>query len=481
MRCSGGAYVGGLCEGKKIFEADGPRHVRSKSLVVQRVGAHKTAGGNKRKMQSGVSAGTIFEARPRHVRSKSPVVQRVGAHKTAGGNKRLGGFFGSVSFGRRGGAYVTALGVGKVNQSGPSTGAYAEIMGPSLERSKSPIVPRTGAHKTEAGTNRPGGLVGPTAPGPKQVGSQKGLKTFKPGFRGKRGLVIGPKGGISSPREEKRLEVGGSPSGEVCSLADPACLCVRGPYPKGQEGRFGLGETSGFESCWEVGMGAVATVCSSTGISHQDHEEVGGSAACSFALVEVASESPEEFEPEALCILANGSRLETVPSDDFSPPIFSVFGRPLLSGDSSGLGDVHEYEALGEMEPLRVVSVDGREWGKGLAVAPTEGGQAVGGLGSLREESSKVSPDCTGYNSWEDSSLIKFSEYLGVTTAGFEEEILELLRKMEIQQQGDKRKGHPIETRRERELRKLECTINYNGKGQTRGGRDRGNFLLKLK
>ena len=482
MRCSGGAYVGGLCEGKKIFEADGPRHVRSKSPIVQRVGAHKIAGGNKRKMQSGVSAGTICEADgPRHVRSKSPVVQRVGAHKTAGGNKRLGGFFGSVSFGRRGGAYVTALGVGKVNQSGPSTGAYAEIMGPSLERSKSPIVPRTGAHKTEAGTNRPGGLVGPTATGPKQVGSQKGLKTFKPGFRGKRGLVIGPKGGISSPKEEKRLEVGGSPSGEVCSLADPACLCVRGPYPKGQEGRFGLGETSGFESCWEVGMGAVATACSSTGISHQDHEEVRGSAACSFALVEVASESPEEFEPEALCILANGSRLETVPSGDFSPPIFSVFGRPLLSGDSSGLGDVHEYEALGEMEPLRVVSVDGREWGKGLAVAPTEGGQAVGGLGSLREESSKVSPDCTGYNSWEDSCLIKFSEYLRVTTAGFEEEILESLRKMEIQQQGDKRKGHPIETRRERELRKLECTINYNGKGQTRGGRDRGNFLLKLK
>ena len=132
-------------------------------------------------------------------------------------------------------------------------------------------------------------------------------------------------------------------------------------------------------------------------------------------------------------------------------------------------------------KPLRVVSIDGREWGKGIAVAPLEGVQAVGGLGSLREEPSKVSPDCMGYNSWEDSCLIKFSEYLGVTTAGFEEEILELLRKMEVQQQGDKRKGYPTETRCERELRKLECTINYNGKGQTRDGRDRGNFLLKLK
>ena len=244
---------------------------------------------------------------------------------------------------------------------------------------------------------------------------------------------LGPKGVMSSPKEEKRLEDGGSPPGEVCSLVDSACICVRGPYPNVQEGRLGLGETSGFESCWEVGMGAVSSDCSSTGISHQDHGEEGGSVASSFALVEVVSECLEENEPESLCILAKGSRLETVPSVDFSPPIFSVFGRPLLSGDSSGLGDFHEYEALGELEPLRVVSVDGREWGKGIAVAPTEGGQAEGGLGSLRKEPSKVSPDCMGYNSWEDSCLIKFSEYLGVTTTGFEEEILELLRKMEVQ------------------------------------------------
>ena len=292
---------------------------------------------------------------------------------------------------------------------------------------------------------------------------------------------LGLEEAISSPIEKNRLEDGGSPSGEVCALVDSACICVRGPYLNVQEGRLRLGEISGFESCWEVGMGAVSRDCFSTGILHQDNGEEGGLVACSLALVEVVSECPEENEPEPLCILTKGSRLETVPSVDISPPISSVFGRPLLSRDSSGLGDFHEYEALGEMEPLRVVLVDGREWGKGIAVAPLEGVQAVGGLGSLREEPSKVCPDCMGYNSWEDSCLIKFSEYLGVTTAGFEEEILELLRKMEVQQQGDKRKGYPTETRCERELRKLECTINYNGKGQTIGGRDRGNFLLKLK
>ena len=128
-----------------------------------------------------------------------------------------------------------------------------------------------------------------------------------------------------------------------------------------------------------------------------------------------------------------------------------------------------------------MVSVDGREWGKGIADALMEGDQASVGLGPLREEPSNVRLECMGYNNWEYSCLIKFSEFLGVTTAGFEEEILELMRKMESQQQGDKRKGYPIETRCERELRKLKCTINYSGKGQNRGGRDRGNFLLKLK
>ena len=61
---------------------------------------------------------------------------------------------------------------------------------------------------------------------------------------------------------------------------------------------------------------------------------------------------------------------------------------------------------------------------------------------------------------------------------GYDEEILELLRKMVSQQPGNKRKGHPTESSNERELRKLECTINYSG---NRGGRDRGNFFAEVK
>ena len=99
----------------------------------------------------------------------------------------------------------------------------------------------------------------------------------------------------------------------------------------------------------------------------------------------------------------------------------------------------------------------------------------------MKEKADKIRPECMGYDNWEDSCLFKFSEFLGVKTVGFEEEILKLMRKLEGQQEGDKRKDYPTETRCERELRKLECTINYSGKSQNRGGRDRGNFLLKLK
>ena len=131
---------------------------------------------------------------------------------------------------------------------------------------------------------------------------------------------------------------------------------------------------------------------------------------------------------------------------------------------------------MGEMEPLRVVSDDGREWGEVTAGALMEVDQETVGFGPQSEELPYVRPECLGYKNWEDSCLIKFSEFLGVPTVGFVEEILELMQKMVSQQPRDKRKGNPIESRCEMELRKLECTINYNGKGQNRGGRDMGIF-----
>ena len=136
---------------------------------------------------------------------------------------------------------------------------------------------------------------------------------------------------------------------------------------------------------------------------------------------------------------------------------------------------------MGDIELLRVVSADGIEWGEKTSEALTDADLEIEGLGNLSEEGPKTRSECLGYDNWEDNYLIKFSEFLGIPTVGYDEEILELLRKMVSQQPGNKRKGHSTESRSERELRKLECTINYSGKGQNRGGRDRGNFLLKLK
>ena len=264
------------------------------------------------------------------------------------------------------------------------------------------------------------------------------------------------------------------------------------------------------------------------GGSGQGNGDEGFSDGRSLALVEAGSMRPEVADPKALQIHPEGSRFDTLSSVDVSSSLFFVFSLPLLSGGSSGLGDFWEHESLGDMEPLRVVSGDGREWGKGIVNALMEDVQDSVGLGALKGESANVRPECSGFNNWEDSCLFKFSEYLGVTmagfeeeilklmrkmeaqqvedkrkgyatetrceilkrrfseylgvtTAGFEEEILKLMRKMEAQQVEDKRKGYATETRCERELRKLECTINYSGKSQNRGGRDRGNFLLKLK
>ena len=152
---------------------------------------------------------------------------------------------------------------------------------------------------------------------------------------------------------------------------------------------------------------------------------------------------------------------------------FSVFGRPLLLGGNSGLGD----NAL----PLRVVAADGKEWGPdslyGIIAEVEETG-----AGKHREEDQCESAEHWNYGSWESSCLVKFSEFLGFSTKGFEKEILKLLRNLVDSQNLSKEKGSLTVSKSERELRRLRSTINYNGSRSNKGGgRDRGNLLLKLK
>ena len=334
----------------------------------------------------------------------------------------------------------------------------SKFFGPISNRSKSQTGQRVGCGlKKLKQLHRPkvitGGLDGPVSNGPKKAGISTCPRTLKEDAVGHRGVdkvlnvaYVFPKGSTYVSKAEKRMGVRGSRLGAVASLdslTDPAWICARDPLLIAQESSPNLGGSTGFESCWEEGLGAATSDCPLIG-SHQVQEfqeEEGCPDVRSFDIVEAGTRCPEEDEPEALRIQVQGSRFETVFPNVFSPSSFSVFGRPLLSGDSSGLGDFQEYEALGEMEPLRVVTTDGREWGKGVAEGLTEGGQTTVGLGSLCEEPSVVNLEGKGYNAWEDSCLIKFSEFLGVTTAGFEEEILELMRKwmfgsMEIKGRG---------------------------------------------
>ena len=185
----------------------------------------------------------------------------------------------------------------------------------------------------------------------------------------------------------------------------------------------------------------------------------------------------EEEVAEVLRRRSCGFRYETE-SPSISSSLCSVFGRPLLSGGPSGC---LEDEELGDLAPLRVVTADGMDWGEKTSKEFSDTIIVTKSCGDGEEVGAEIRTKCLGYEKWEDSCLIKFSEFLGIPTVGFDAEILELLRKMVSQQPGNKRKGISAELRSERELRKLECTLNYNGKGQNRGGRDRGNLLLKLK
>ena len=159
--------------------------------------------------------------------------------------------------------------------------------------------------------------------------------------------------------------------------------------------------------------------------------------------------------------------------------LFSVFGYPLLPGGFSGLGGTIGDE---DLEPLRVVAADGREWGLNCSDVKIEVGEELGVAGQRTEEAQNESSETWTYENWESSCLAKFSDFLGFPTKGFEKEILELLRNLVASQKIGKEKGNLTVSKSERELRRLKSTINYNGKKINKGGgRDRGNLLLKLK
>ena len=159
-------------------------------------------------------------------------------------------------------------------------------------------------------------------------------------------------------------------------------------------------------------------------------------------------------------------------------PSLSFFGRPLFQGGSSGLGGMGGVHGPGqEVEgvlPLEMIAANEIK----------EGSSQEGLLVEYRQEEGIVEATplaVEGYEKWEDSMLVKFSEFLGFTTEGFESQIIELMRQMVKTQNKGPRPGQTPISRCERELKKLECTLNYGGQRSGKSAnRDRGNLLLKL-
>ena len=157
---------------------------------------------------------------------------------------------------------------------------------------------------------------------------------------------------------------------------------------------------------------------------------------------------------------------------------FSVFGRPLLLGGCSGVGGVYGVK---ELEIMRNEGGEVEVRGKMAEGEIIAVGEDVEDEARSEEGGQIESTGAERYDSWESSSLAKFSEVLGFSTKGFEKEILELLRNLVASLKSGKVKGNTTVTKSERELRRLKSTINYNGKQSINGGgRDKGNLQEKL-
>ena len=123
-----------------------------------------------------------------------------------------------------------------------------------------------------------------------------------------------------------------------------------------------------------------------------------------------------------------------------------------------------ENERELSVSPLRVLLAEGWDFEKG-----------VGGSFPIREgRDGRVEEEGGDVESWRYSCLAKFCHCLEMPIEGFEGEILKLLNRMKERRErfervsGKKRKGQRS-SRFDRELKKLECSVNYSGSRGDRG------------
>ena len=170
--------------------------------------------------------------------------------------------------------------------------------------------------------------------------------------------------------------------------------------------------------------------------------------------------------------------------------LLSFRDRGLLSSSSSFCGEknedvmaVRDLVALegpyvvneeGRADPLRIIEVDGREreisFDMEKNIKGSKGGEmTVEVTGRVSEEDNR-----SVLGSWMNGDFINLCKCLGMPTEGFEGEILLLLRRMEERKifkggvAEKKRKGQKV-SKSERELKKLECSVNFCGTRKSAG------------
>ncbi|RVW88421.1 hypothetical protein CK203_043840 [Vitis vinifera] len=95
-----------------------------------------------------------------------------------------------------------------------------------------------------------------------------------------------------------------------------------------------------------------------------------------------------------------------------------------------------------------------------------------GGSVSQDTENEKEDP-------WEECSLAKFSQFLGFSTEGLEKEILSFLIKIRKRREKIHNKELLEKSKFERELKRLECSVNYEGGNRQKGpSQGTGNQLI---
>ncbi|RVW76027.1 hypothetical protein CK203_055303 [Vitis vinifera] len=170
--------------------------------------------------------------------------------------------------------------------------------------------------------------------------------------------------------------------------------------------------------------------------------------------------------------------------------LLSFGDRGLLSSSSSFCGEknedvmaVRDLVALegpyvvneeGRADPLRIIEVDGREreisFDMEKNIKGSKGGEmTVEVTGRVSEEDNR-----SVLGSWMNGDFINLCKCLGMPTEGFEGEILLLLRRMEerkIFKGGVAEKKRKVQkvSKSERELKKLECSVNFCGTRKSAG------------